>query len=359
MQRRFSFSGFWIWFVAVLAFPVWFAVAGQPSQLLKEALSTFGKLPDHMPGSENDTPVKIELGRKLYFETALSINNTQSCNTCHRIDGGRGGVDNKPVSPGAIKGKFGTRNAPTVLNAGFHIAQFWDGRAATLAEQAKGPILNPVEMAMPNEEAVIERVKKLDYVDLFKKAFPKETDPVTYDNLAEAIAAFERTLITRCRFDDYLAGDEQALTEQEKAGLKLFLDLGCADCHSGPLLGGNQFRKMGDIHPYKNTKDLGRYEVTKRKRDKYVFKVPSLRNIVLTAPYFHDGQVPTLAEAIDQMAWLQLDEKLSAEQIQQILQFLVSLTDKKRSTAPAPDKPKPNWKTSDVKKKCLRAPKES
>ena len=173
--------------------------------LLAEAKQVFARLPEKMPGSENDTPEKIELGKKLYFETAISINKKQSCNSCHRVDENRGGVDNLPTSPGA-EGKLGGRNSPTTLNAGLHIAQFWDGRAADLAAQAKGPVLNPIEMGMPDEDLVLERLKEAGYEPMFKKVFPKDQAPVTYANYAEAVAAFERTLITRDRFDDFLGG---------------------------------------------------------------------------------------------------------------------------------------------------------
>ena len=323
------------------------ASAGEASKVVAEAREVFGVVPPKMPGSEKDTPEKVELGRKLYFETSLSINRTQSCNDCHRIDEDRAGVDNLPTSEGA-KGDFGDRNSPTVLNAGFHVAQFWDGRAEDLAAQAKGPVLNPVEMAMPSEPVVLERIKALDYAGMFRKVFAGEDDPFTYDNVAEAIAAFERTLVTHDRFDDFLGGNEKALAPKEIEGLALFLDTGCADCHAGPLLGGDLYEEIGEYHPYKNRKDLGRFAVTNDEDDKYVFKVPSLRNVTLTAPYFHDGQVATIAEAVDLMGWLQLDEKLSNRQIDLLLRFLVSLNDKARTTAPAPKAPQPNWTAPDI-----------
>ncbi|RME90937.1 MAG: cytochrome-c peroxidase, partial [Verrucomicrobia bacterium] len=235
-------------------------VAGADIQALREqAKAVFGVLPDKMPGSENDTPARIELGRKLYFDNRLSVNDSQSCNTCHRLDEKRGGVDNEPTSLGA-HGKRGDRNAPTTLNAGFHIAQFWDGRAKDLKEQAKGPVLNPVEMAMPSEEAVVKKLSAIpEYRELFAKAFPDSDPAITYDNMAEAIAAFERTLITRDRFDDFLKGDDQALTAQELKGLETFMTIGCLTCHMSPTIGGNSYQKVGLIHAYENTKDKGRY----------------------------------------------------------------------------------------------------
>jgi cytochrome c peroxidase len=303
---------------------------GQASELLAEAGELFERLPEKMPGSESDTEARVDLGRKLYFETAISINRTQSCNSCHRLDEKLGGVDGLPTSKGA-EGKFGGRNAPTTLNAGLHIAQFWDGRSPDLADQAKGPVLNPIEMAMPNEEMVLARLEEAGYRERFQAAFPDAEQPLTYDNYAEAVAAFERTLITRDRFDDFLGGKLDALTTVEKAGLSSFMEIGCIDCHNGALLGGDSYEQMGQANEYANKEDLGRFDVTKDEDDKYVFKVPSLRNIALTAPYFHDGQVETLAEAVKQMAWLQLDEELNERQIEPIVAFLGSLTDRERA----------------------------
>ncbi len=303
---------------------------GQASELLAEARELFARLPEKMPGSESDTEARIELGRKLYFETAISINRTQSCNSCHRLDEKLGGVDGLPTSKGA-EGEFGGRNAPTTLNAGLHIAQFWDGRSPDLADQAKGPVLNPIEMAMPNEEMVLTRLEEAGYGGRFQAAFPKAEQPLTYDNFAEAVAAFERTLITRDRFDDFLAGKLDALTSVEKAGLESFMEIGCVDCHNGALLGGDLYEQMGQAHEYANKEDLGRFDVTRDEEDKHVFKVPSLRTIALTAPYFHDGQVETLAEAVKQMAWLQLDEELKERQVEPIVAFLGSLTDRERA----------------------------
>ncbi len=310
----------------------------QGGKLLKEAQAVFAKLPDKMPGAEKDTPARVELGEKLYFEKAISINKTQACNDCHRVDENKGGVDNRATSKGA-EGKLGGRNAPTTLNAGLHIAQFWDGRAPDLAAQAKGPVLNPIEMGMPNEDLVLTRLKEADYLPLFQKAFPDRDQPLTYDNYAEAVAAFERTLITRDRFDDFLSGDMQALNRNEKLGLALFMEIGCAECHKGALLGGTEYRKLGEVEPYANKEDLGRFDVTKKEEDKYVFKVPSLRNIVITRPYFHDGKVKTLPEAVTLMAKLQLGTELEEEQVKQITAFLRSLTDKDRVPMPK-QKPK-------------------
>lgn len=304
--------------------------AADPAALREKARLFFEPLPEKMPGSEHDTPVRIELGKKLYFDNRLSVNDSQSCNTCHDLNGNKAGVDNEPTSLGAL-GKRGDRNSPTTLNAGFHFAQFWDGRAKDLKEQAKGPILNPVEMAMPDEAAVEKKLRGIpEYRELFAKAFPGQSEPITYDNLAEAIAAFERTLITRDRFDDFLKGDDRALTAQELKGLDLFLTVGCTTCHNGPVIGGNSYQKVGLIHPYE-TPDLGRFTVTKEEGDEYKFKVPSLRNVALTGPYFHNGKETDLKDVVIKMAYMQLDRKLTSEEADAIVTWLRSLTDKARA----------------------------
>lgn len=298
-------------------------------ELRKMALEVISPIPERMPGAELDTKAQIQLGEKLFFEKRLSVNNSISCNSCHAVDNRNGGVDNEPTSPGAF-GKRGGRNSPTVLNAGFHMAQFWDGRAATLEDQAKGPVLNPVEMAMPEEAVVLERLNKdKQYPKLFAKAFPDDAQPINYDNVAKAIAAFERTLITRDRFDDFLKGKDKSLTALEQKGLETFLTVGCTTCHHGPVLGGNSYQKVGLVQPYENTEDIGRAEVTQNDDDKFKFKVPSLRNVALTHPYFHDGGVAELSEAVKKMAWMQLGQELNEEQVEALVAFLGSLTDKK------------------------------
>ena len=255
---------------------------------------------------------------------------TQSCNSCHPADGA--GADGKPTSAGAL-GTRGRRNSPTVLNAAFHVAQFWDGRAATLEEQAAGPITNPVEMAMPDPTAVAQRLRTSPAVDrrLFREAFPAADDPFTLSHAARAIAAFERTLRSDDRFDRFQNGDLRALTRREKEGLRAFMNTGCASCHNGPLLGANRYMKIGLMKPYDNDADRGRYEVTKNLGDDYVFKVPSLRNVALTPPYFHDGNVKTLADAVEKMAWHQLGTELAGRDRDAIVAFLLSLNDVQRS----------------------------
>lgn len=278
-----------------------------------------------------DTPAQVALGRKLFFERALSLNNSQSCNDCHRLDGGLPGTDGLAVARGATC-KAGTRNTPTVLNTSLQRVQFWDGRAHDLVEQATGPILNPVEMAMPSREEVIGRLKaSAEYRRDFTLAFPGQADPLTLENLARAIAAFERTLLTPARFDRYLQGDRQALSAAEKHGLHRFQQLGCVECHSSHPVGGRLIQKLGVHHPYANGKDLGRYEVTRQEEDRYRFKVPMLRNVTRTAPYFHDGQVTTLDEAVRQMAWMQLNVKLAPAERAEIISFLHALEGERAS----------------------------
>lgn len=301
--------------------------------LRAKAKSFMQPLPDKMPGADKDLPAAITLGEKLYFDKRMSANGKQSCNDCHMVDQNRAGVDNEPTSVGA-HGKRGDRNSPTTLNAGFHFTQFWDGRAKDLVEQAKGPVLNPVEMAMPDEQEVIKRLgADADYPKLFKAAFPGEDKPINYNNFARAVAAFERTLITHDRFDEFLKGDDKALNAQELQGLNLFLTAGCTTCHVGPTIGGNMYQKIGLLHPYANTNDVGRIKITGEEWDQYRFKVPSLRNVALTHPYFHDGQVGDLNSAVKQMAYMQLGKELTADEISALTAFLNSLSDKTRKAA--------------------------
>lgn len=285
----------------------------------------FAPLPEVYASEENPiTDEKIALGRMLYYDTRLSKNHDVSCNSCHDL--ANYGVDGKARSPGH-KGQLGGRNSPTVYNAGGHVAQFWDGRAKDLEEQAKGPVMNPVEMAMPSEARVVETLRSIPgYVEAFQKAFPDEKDPVSFDNMARAIGAFERKLVTPSRFDKFLAGDESALTDEEKEGLNTFVATGCVACHTGAGLGGQGYFKLGQAKPWPNESDLGRFDVTKSDGDKLVFRTPTLRNVEKTAPYFHDGSVATLEEAVKKMAFHQLGKDLSDEDTKSIVTFLGSLT---------------------------------
>jgi cytochrome c peroxidase len=298
--------------------------------LVKRAQRFFEALPEVMSGAENDTPQRIALGERLFFEKRLSINDSQACASCHRLEDGFAGVDNLATSPGA-RGEMGTRNTPTVLNAGWQDAQFWDGRAEDLVEQAGQPILNPIEMGMPDEKAVVDKIRGIDeYRDGFAEAFPGAEPAITYQNIAEAIAAFERTLITPGRFDDFLNGDVDALSEAEQQGLQTYLKLDCNSCHDGILLGGETYEPLGKEHPYGNQADQGIYELTGLEEDRMFFKVAPLRNVALTAPYFHDGRIATLEEAVRKMGKLQLDLELSDQQVNDVTAFLRTLTDKNR-----------------------------
>ena len=300
------------------------------SGLNEKAKSFFGTLPKIAENPENPiTDEKVELGKKLYFDNRLSKDNTQSCNTCHNLD--TYGVDNKSFSEGN-DGGLGARNSPTTLNAALHISQFWDGSEPDVEAQAGGPILNPAEMAMPSEKAVTEKLSGIEeYVDLFSKVFPEKQPSLTYDNLKKAIGAFERKLITPSKFDDYLAGDENALNENEKEGLQTFINVGCVTCHSGNALGGNMYQKFGLFGDYweytKSEKiDNGRFGVTNNEADKYVFKVPGLRNIEKTYPYFHDGSIQDIKQAVSIIAKSQLNKDLTEKELNDIIVFLNTLT---------------------------------
>ena len=265
---------------------------------------------------------KIELGKMLWFDPRLSLSGKVSCNTCHDLS--TNGADTKPLSIG-YAGRKGTVNSPTVFNAEKQIAQFWDGRAKTLAEQATGPITNPLEMAMTPElaEGVIRSIP--GYRPYFEKAFGSKNP--TFSEIAEALAAFETTLTTpNAPFEPYLKGDKNALTQQQIDGLKLFRRSGCIRCHSGNLLGGTSFQKVGSVRPYvTDNSSKGRMDVSGKPWDEMMFKVPTLLNVERTAPYFHDGAVKTLPDAVKKMADIQLDMNLSEKQVEEIVAFLESL----------------------------------
>jgi cytochrome c peroxidase len=303
--------------------------AAQEDQL-ETARSLFEPIPEQppeLPGLEA-TPERVELGKMLYFETRLSESHTISCNSCHMV--GLGGVDMLETSVGH-RWQMGARNSPTVLNAVFNSAQFWDGRAEDLEEQAAGPIENPVEMASTHEH-VVEMLSAIPgYVELFAKAFPEDSDPINIENVTDSIALFEATLITpNAPFDRYLKGEENALTTEQKDGLQLFVDNGCAACHSGINLGGDQYQPFGVVElpgaELLPPADKGRFEVTKSVSDEYVFKVPSLRNIALTPPYFHTGKSWDLRQAVAVMGAAQLGIELSEAEVDKITAFLHALT---------------------------------
>lgn len=279
-----------------------------------------------------DNPItleKVKLGKLLYFDTRLSKTGNNSCNSCHNL--ATYGVDNLPTSKGDA-GKFGDRNSPTCLNAAFHVAQFWDGRAKDVEEQAGGPILNPVEMAIPSKDFLVKKLKGTkEYADLFKAAYPTDKDPLTYLNIQKSIGAFERTLVTPSPFDNYLKGNYAALSADQKEGLKTFMTVGCIQCHNGVVVGGSTFQKFGVYGDYRTfthstTNDEGRKKLTKLESDKDFFKVSSLRNVAKTFPYFHDGSVSDLKQAVLIMGKTQLNKDLAEAEVNGIVSFLNSLT---------------------------------
>jgi cytochrome c peroxidase len=308
-------------------------------------LKLFAPLPQTIPPkAAGPAEARVALGRMLFYDARLSKSQTIACNSCHNLS--KYGVDGEPTSEG-FKGQRGDRNSPTVYNAAAHFVQFWDGRAPDVEAQAKGPVLNPVEMAMPSEGAVIAVLESIpEYAAAFQKAFPDDKKPITYDNLALAIGTFERGLLTPSRWDKFLNGDSAALTSEEQAGFHAFVNAGCSNCHAGALLGGNLFQKIGVMKPYPDASDPGRFKVTKVESDRMMFKVPSLRNVAKTAPYFHRGNVGSLDQAVVQMAEYQLDKQLSASEVSSIVAFLNALT----GTVPAeyiqkPELPKSTPKT--------------
>jgi len=265
---------------------------------------------------------KASLGKKLFFDTKLSQNDTISCASCHILE--EGGDDNLQFSFG-IQGKLGTRNAPTVLNSVFNSVQFWDGSAKNLEEQAKGPIHNPVEMNSNFDEIIPKLKKEILYTKSFNAIYK---DGITGKNIVNAIAEYEKTLITpNSRFDLFLKGDDNILTNEEKNGYKLFQDYGCVACHNGVNLGGNLMQKMGVMEEY-TTDDFGLFNTTQEEEDKFYFKVPTLRNIGQTDPYFHNGDTKTLKEAVNKMAYYQVGYVFSPEETNDIIDFLHTLTGK-------------------------------
>jgi cytochrome c peroxidase len=291
-----------------------------------EALPT--KAPE--PADNPTTPAKVALGQILYHDPRLSSTGTVSCASCHNTM--LGGEDNRPNSMG-VNGQTGGRSAPTVWNSAFNTVQFWDGRAASLEDQAAGPVTNPIEMGMKDWDDVVTRLNKIEgYEALFQKAFG--TGAISKDNATKAIAAYERTLITpNSPYDQYVKGDKSALDSQQIKGMEKFAELGCAGCHSGPAFNGpgtyQKFPMFSNGYfeaQYKISKDLGRQEETKKKSDAHFWKVPTLRNIALTAPYFHNGSVGSLDLAVKLMAKLQLQKDLPKDDIEDIVAFLNGLT---------------------------------
>lgn len=272
---------------------------------------------------------KVNLGKHLFFDTRLSGEGNISCNSCHNLN--TYGVDNERFSPGDAPGTVGGRNSPTVFHAALHKMQFWDGRADDVEEQAGGPILNPMEHNIKDEQQLENKLKEVElYRELFTKVYGNE-NAITFENITQAIGAFERTLMPESRFDKYLEGDQDALNNQEKKGLKIFIESGCITCHAGPALGGQMLQKFGLFHDYwkftnSEDVDLGLYDISERDSEKYFFKVPGLRNVVHTAPYFHDGSVEDLSTAVKIMGKLQRNVELSDKEISDMVAFFSSLS---------------------------------
>jgi len=284
-----------------------------------------------IPASIELNQSKVALGKRLFHEVKLSVDDTLSCASCHDLL--RGGVDRLKASIG-VKGQVGEMNAPTVYNSGFNFVQFWDGRAKTLEDQIEGPVNNPGEMGSNWPLIVRKLAQDSTYVRDFKKDYK---EGITQGSIKDAIATFERSLITpNSRFDQYLNGDPNAITASEKEGYRLFKDYGCVSCHQGKNVGGNMYQKLGVFRPFFNAKggpheymkphDYGRFNVTQREKDRYVFRVPSLRNVAITAPYLHDGILNTLEEVVAVMGEYQLGRNLSPKDIELIVQFLKTLT---------------------------------
>ncbi len=311
--------------------------AAAADELMSAAQTHFKPIPATAPALPGNpaTPAKLALGKMLYFDPRLSASHSISCNSCHNV--GLGGVDAQETSIGH-RWQRGGRNAPTVLNAVFNTAQFWDGRAKDLEAQAGGPMVNPVEMASPSEHVAEQLAAIPGYVTAFHNAFPTEPDPVSLGNAQKAIAVFEATLITpNAPFDKFLRGDANALTAIQKSGLKLFMDKGCSACHSGINVGGGMYAPFGVVERPDASilppDDKGRFMITRSAGDEYVFKVPTLRNIALTAPYFHSGKAWDLRQAVAVMGSSQLGAQLTADEIGAITSFLESLTGEQPSIA--------------------------
>jgi cytochrome c peroxidase len=333
IKKSYERAGFAICTVLVLTFLAGLSFSDDMDQgLLRKAQQLFSPLPAVMESAQNPvTPEKAKLGKMLFYESRISIDGTVSCAKCHPIslyaaDGLKTSVGNNC--------KISARNAPTVFNAAIQISQHWVGNRMSVEDQAKQSVIGPPAFGMVKYEDVETRLKQYkEYVSLFKAAFPGDKDPVTVDNFAKAVGAFERTLVTPSPFDSYLKGENMALTTAQKQGLKLFIEMGCGGCHSGTYVGGQMYQKFGMVEPYwKYTKsekiDEGRFAITKNEADKYVFKVPVLRNVAKTPPYFHDGSIETLESAVVIMAKVQLGKDITGEQAAGITEFLKSLTGK-------------------------------
>ena len=306
--------------------------ASNDAQLLLDAQHVFKPLPKDAATAEFPiTPERVELGRKLFFDPRISADGTVSCSRCHQA--ALYGTDGLPKARGAFD-RLNDRRAPTVFNAALQFKAHWRGDRENVEDQASRAPTGQASFGNPDNASTVTKVKAIPgYTELFRKAFPAEPDPVTIGNWGKAIGAYERTLLTPSRFDEYLAGNAEALSEPELRGLRMFMDTGCSSCHNGVVVGGGMFRKFGVVEDYwKETGskevDKGRFDVTNNPGDMYVFKVPGLRNVDMTPPYLHDGSVRTLPEAVRIMAKVQLAKTLSDQQTNEIVAFLGSLTGK-------------------------------
>jgi cytochrome c peroxidase len=303
------------------------SVAANPredEEINPRLLRRFQPIEAPKPPATKVDAARVVLGDKLFHDTSLSADGSVACASCHPID--KYGADARPTSLG-IAAQHGARNAPTVLNASFQFRMFWDGRSENLEDQAKHPILNPAEMGLVDAKAVVRTLSSNpEYAYMFHDAFPEQERPITFDNYAVAVAAFERTLVTRSRWDQFLEGDTKALSLDEKRGLKTFLNAGCMVCHTGKMLGGSMYERVGVVEAWPNQEDPGRFAVTKDESDRMMFKVPTLRNVAETAPYFHDGSAATLDQAVRMMGKHQLGLELEQDEVASIIAWLKSLT---------------------------------
>ncbi|OFY85628.1 MAG: hypothetical protein A3F72_10705 [Bacteroidetes bacterium RIFCSPLOWO2_12_FULL_35_15] len=301
-------------------------------ELLQLAQSIFQPLRKLVENKGNlITQEKVKLGKLLFYDTQLSKNKNNSCNSCHNLT--TYGVDNYPTSKFDVE-KFGIRNSPTILNASLQKFLYWDGRVTSFEDHVGGAILNPIEMAIPSKKFLLNRLRKIkEYEKLFKSVFPSDKEPISFPNIQNSIAAFERTLITPSPFDNYLMGDPKALNSEQKEGLKTFIETGCIQCHYGVAIGGYTCQKFGVYDNYRlyiksKTNDEGKKSHTKLEIDKDVFKVSSLRNVTKTFPYFHDGSVMNLNKAVAIMGKTELNKNLTNVEVNNIVAFLNSLTGK-------------------------------
>ncbi len=301
----------------------------EASRILDDAKKHFAPLPTAKLADDSVSVARIDLGRQLFFENRISMDGNVSCAHCHAPD--QHGADGLPKSFG-VEGKENARNAPTVFNAALNFKQHWRGDRESLEEQAEKSLLGATSFGNPDAATAMTKLKAIPaYPSAFASAFPGESAPINSKNFGVAIAAFERTLLTPAKFDAFLIGDANALTDEQQAGLRKFIDLGCVDCHKGAGVGGGAFEKFGFFGDYWKATgvaqpDKGRADVTRNDADLYVFKVPSLRNVAKTAPYFHDGAVDDLAKAVKIMGKIQLDKTLSDNDAADIVAFLGALT---------------------------------